>query len=193
LFIAEGPSLIRYLSAAGKQIFLDLKLHDIPNTVGSAVKSLGDLNVRMITVHALGGSKMLRAAVDAASALPAKPIVLGVTVLTSMDEADLREVQINISPDDQALHLASLAHAAGCGGMVASPREAASIRKLVGPDIAIVTPGVRPRGSEVGDQARVATPAEAIVAGASHIVVGRPITAAANPKKAAAAILSELA
>jgi orotidine-5'-phosphate decarboxylase len=193
LFIAEGPSLIRELVSSGKQIFLDLKLHDIPNTVASAVNALGDLNVRMLTVHTLGGTKMLRAASEAAAALPSRPIVLGVTVLTSMDDSALRELRINDAASDQVLHLAALAQSAGCGGVVASPREAAAIRNLAGPEMVIVTPGVRPIGAETGDQARVATPQDAIRSGATYIVVGRPITGAEDPRQAAESILAGLA
>jgi orotidine-5'-phosphate decarboxylase len=192
LFVAEGPALVRELAASGKQIFLDLKLHDIPNTVASAVRSLGDLNIRMLTVHAMGSGKMLHAAAEAAARLPATPIVLAVTVLTSMDEADLREIQIQVPVQQEVLHLASLAQAAGCGGIVASPHEAAIVRAAMGPTMAIVTPGVRPTGSAPGDQARLATPLQAISSGASHIVVGRPITEALNPARAAEAILAEL-
>jgi orotidine-5'-phosphate decarboxylase len=193
LFIAEGPALVREVAGSGKQVFLDLKLHDIPNTVASAVKSLGELNVRMLSVHTLGGSKMLHAAADAGAALPSKPIVLGVTVLTSMGEPDLRELCVSNNAAAQVLHLAGLAKSTGCGGVVASPHEARTIRELVGDTMAIVTPGVRPVGSATDDQARFATPAEAILAGASHIVVGRPITGAKDPRAAAEAILSELA
>jgi orotidine-5'-phosphate decarboxylase len=192
LFIAEGPALVRELVRGGKRVFLDLKLHDIPNTVSGAICSLADLNVSMVTVHTLGGSKMLSAAAEAAASLPAKPIVLGVTVLTSMTDSDLHGVQVRATAANQALHLAGLAKSAGCGGVVASPQEAQALRKLLGDEMAIVTPGIRPVGSDTGDQARVATPREAIDAGATHIVVGRPVTHAPDPAAAAAAILAEL-
>jgi orotidine-5'-phosphate decarboxylase len=193
LFVAAGPEFVRHLAASGKHVFLDLKLHDIPNTVASAIQALGDLDIRMITVHAMGGSKMLNAASQAAAQLPAKPIVLGVTVLTSMNQDDLNEIRIQSVIEQQVIALASMAAASGCGGIVASPQEAATVRATVGQQLAIVTPGVRPAGSDPGDQARMATPRQALAAGASHVVVGRPITAAPNPAQAAAAILAELA
>jgi orotidine-5'-phosphate decarboxylase len=192
LFTAEGPQVVRDLVASGRKVFLDLKYHDIPNTVGAAVREASALGVSMLTVHAAGGSKMLRAAVEAAASSPGKPLVLAVTVLTSISEEDLREVGVATSVLEQVQKMARLAQACGCGGVVSSPREARALRQLLGPGAAIVTPGVRPAGSEKGDQARVATPKEAIAAGASHVVVGRPITAAPDPAAAARAILEEM-
>jgi len=190
LFTAEGPSLVRDLVASGRRVFLDLKFHDIPNTVAGAVQSASELGVSMLTVHASGGSKMIKAAVEAAGS--SGPMVLAVTVLTSLTDADLTEIGITGHALDQVLLLAALARACGCGGIVASPNEAAEIRRELGTGFAIVTPGIRPTGSAGGDQARVATPAEAIRAGASHLVVGRPITAAADPAAAARAVLAEI-
>jgi orotidine-5'-phosphate decarboxylase len=192
LFTSEGPSLVRDLVSSGRKVFLDLKYHDIPNTVASAVRSAAELNVAMITVHASGGSKMLRAAAEAAAQSPAKPLMLAVTVLTSMADEDLHEIGIAGLAQDQVLKLAKLAEQSGIGGLVASPSELKALRKAIGQELKIVTPGVRPAGSDRGDQARVASPADAIANGADYIVVGRPITAAADPVTAAAAILAEM-
>ena len=193
LFVAEGPRAVRDLVSSGRKVFLDLKFHDIPNTVAGAVKAAADLGVSMLTVHASGGSNMLRAAVEAAAASQAKPLILAVTVLTSMGPEDLAEIGIAGRPLDQVLRLAALARAAGCGGVVASPEEVAELRRALGEGFAIVTPGVRPAGAAKGDQSRVATPAQAIKAGATYLVVGRPITAAPDPGKAAKDILAEIA
>src|SRR3954465_13619931 len=192
LFTSEGPDLVRNLVSSGRKVFLDLKYHDIPNTVASAVRCAAELNVAMLTVHASGGSKMLRAAADAAAQSAGKPLVLAVTVLTSMADEDLHEIGITGSAQDQVLKLAKLAQKAAVGGLVASPSELKALRHAIGQDMKIVTPGVRPVGSDKGDQARVATPADAIANGADYIVVGRPITAAADPAAAAKAILAEI-
>jgi len=192
LFTAEGPELVRDLVASGKKVFLDLKYHDIPNTVAAAVRSAAELRVSMLTVHASGGSKMLKAAAEAAAQSPAKPTVLAVTVLTSLPDADLQEIGVAGTVLSQVLRLGALARSAGCGGLVASAKEAAELRRELGEGFAIVTPGVRPAGSAVGDQARVVTPAGAIAAGANHIVVGRPIIEAADPARAAADIVAEM-
>ncbi len=192
LFTCEGPSLVRDLVSSGRKVFLDLKYHDIPNTVASAVRSAADLNVTMLTVHASGGSKMLRAAAEAAAQSASEPLVLAVTVLTSMDDEDLHEIGVAGSAQDQVVRLAKLAQKAGVGGLVTSPSELKALRQAIGQEMKIVTPGVRPVGSDKGDQARVATPAEAIANGADYIVVGRPITAAPNPAAAAKAILAEI-
>jgi orotidine-5'-phosphate decarboxylase len=192
LFTAEGPELVRDLVASGKKVFLDLKYHDIPNTVAAAVRSAAELRVSMLTVHASGGSKMLKAAAEAAAQSPAKPTVLAVTVLTSLSDADLQEIGVAGTVLSQVLRLGALARSAGCGGLVASAKEAAELRRELGEGFAIVTPGVRPAGSAVGDQARVVTPAGAIAAGANHIVVGRPIIEAADPARAAADIVAEM-
>jgi len=191
LYTAEGPQVVRDLVAAGRRVFLDLKYHDIPNTVAAAVAEAARLGVSMLTVHAAGGGKMLRAAAAAASAQPGL-IVLGVTVLTSLTDHDLYQLGVVDEVEDQVLRLAALALANGCSGVVAAAREASLLRTKLPGDFAIVTPGVRPAGSAAGDQARVVTPAEAIAAGATHIVVGRPITEARDPGAEARAILAEI-
>ncbi len=191
LYTAEGPQIVRDLVSSGRQVFLDLKYHDIPNTVGAAVAEAAKLGATMLTVHAAGGEKMLRAAVDAARARPGL-MVLAVTVLTSMDADDLETIGIQGTVAESVVRLATVALANGCQGIVTSAREASNLRAALGNDFAVVTPGVRPGGSSVGDQKRVVTPAEAIAAGASHIVVGRPITEAADPAAAARAILSQI-
>jgi orotidine-5'-phosphate decarboxylase len=190
LFTAEGPQVVRDLVASGRKVFLDLKFHDIPNTVAGAVKSAVGLGVSMLTVHASGGSKMLRAGAEAAGA--GGPIVLAVTVLTSLNDEDLQELGMPVGVADQVLRLAGIARNAGCTGLVASAHEAARIRRSLGEGFPIVTPGVRFAGGDVGDQARVVTPAEAIRAGASHLVMGRPITGDKNPKEAAERALREM-
>ena len=192
LYTAEGPQVMRDLVASGRRVFLDLKYHDIPNTVASAVHEAARLGVSMLTVHASGGGKMLHAAVDAARAVNPALIVLGVTVLTSMGEEDLGKIGVQGSVQDEVLLLARLALDNGCQGIVSSARETAVLRKELGRNFAIVTPGVRMAGSGHGDQVRVVTPAEAIAAGASHIVVGRPITEAADPAAEARAILAQI-
>src|SRR5579862_8214620 len=191
LYTAVGPQIVRDLVASGRRVFLDLKYHDIPNTVGAAVAEAEKLGVSMLTVHASGSGKMLRAAVDAATANP-NLMVLAVTVLTSLDANDLEKIGIRGSVEDSVVRLATLALANGCQGIVSSAREASTLRAELGNDFAIVTPGVRPAGTSVGDQVRVVTPAEAIAAGASHIVVGRPITEAADPAAEARAILGQI-
>jgi orotidine-5'-phosphate decarboxylase len=192
LYTAEGPQMVRDLVASGRKIFLDLKYHDIPNTVAAAVREAAQLGVSMLTVHASGGTKMLHAAVEAAHEKGSGPQIVAVTVLTSMDDQDLNETGVQGPVEDQVVRLASLALDAGCAGVVSSPREVKTLRAKLGSDFLLVTPGVRPAGAAHGDQARVATPAEAIAAGATHIVVGRPITSAANPAAEAAKILQEL-
>ena len=192
LYTAEGPQLVRDLVASGRRVFLDLKYHDIPTTVAAAVHEAANLGVSMLTVHASGSGKMLHAAVHAAHLVNPVLIVLGVTVLTSMDENDLEKIGIRETVQDEVVRLASLALDAGCQGIVASAREASRLRAELGHNFAIVTPGVRPEGSGHADQVRVVTPAEAIAAGASHIVVGRPITEAADPAAAARAILAQI-
>jgi len=189
LFTAEGPALVRDLTGSGRKVFLDLKLHDIPNTVGRAVKSAAGLGVRMLTVHAGGGTDVLRAAVEAAGSHLA---ILAVTILTSLNDDDIHETGIPASVPDQVLRLASMAQKTGCAGVVTSPRETVSVRKVLGESLLIVNPGIRPAGVGKDDQARTATPAEAIRAGASHIVVGRPITKAQDPAKAAREIVLEM-
>ena len=192
LYTAEGPGVVRELVASGRRVFLDLKYHDIPTTVGSAVREAAQLRVSMLTVHAAGGGAMLRAAVQAAADQPASPLVLAVTVLTSLDDGDLNKLGVRGNVEGQVLRLAALALSNGCKGIVASAREASALREELGQDFVIVTPGVRPAGSGRGDQARVATPSEAIAAGATYIVVGRPITETPDPGAEARAILGQI-
>jgi orotidine-5'-phosphate decarboxylase len=200
LYTAEGPQIVRELVAAGKRVFLDLKYHDIPNTVAAAVHEAAQLGVSMLTVHASGGKKMLQAAAEAALSsagqvgadAPARPQILAVTILTSMDNDDLNETGVPGPLTDQVLHLASMALHAGCDGVVCSAHEVRNLRAKLGSDFLAVTPGVRPAGAAHGDQARVVTPAEAIAAGATHLVVGRPITAAADPTAAVQSVLQDM-
>jgi orotidine-5'-phosphate decarboxylase len=192
LFTAEGPQVVRDLEASGRKVFLDLKFHDIPNTVASAVAEAAKLRVSMLTIHASGGGNMLRAAVEAANTAERPPLIMAVTVLTSMEDSELPGVGVRGTIVDQVLRLATLALTNGCDGIVTSAHEARELRGELGDDFAIVTPGVRPAGSAKGDQARVVTPAEAISAGATHIVVGRPITAAPDPAAVAKEILRQI-
>ena len=193
LFIAAGPAVIEPLLARGHSVFLDLKLHDIPNTVAGAVRSAAGLGVRMVTLHAGGGPAMLTAARAALDGVADAPELLAVTVLTSMDAAQVNAVGLDRSPAEQVELLARMGLDAGIRGFVCSPQEVATLRALTGPEGVLVIPGIRPAGAQVGDQKRVATPASALRDGASYLVVGRPITAAPNPAEAAQAILKEMA
>jgi orotidine-5'-phosphate decarboxylase len=199
LFTAEGPSVVRALAERGDKVFLDLKFHDIPNTVAGAVKSAVATGAWMVNVHCAGGRAMMKAAADAAAEAAAqsgrpKPLVIGVTVLTSMDEAALAEVGTSRGVMDQVLHLARLAQEAGLDGVVASPLETSRIRAQAGADFCIVTPGIRAAAAQgTDDQARTLSPAEAVQAGATYLVVGRPITGAPDPRAAAEAISAEIA
>lgn len=193
LFVAEGPDIVRRVRDTGAAVFLDLKFHDIPNTVAKAVASAARLNVQMLTVHASGGTEMLRAAQAAADDAENTPLILGVTVLTSMNEADLTEIGIQKNPAQQVQHLATLATAAGLKGLVCSPKEITPLRAILSPETQLITPGIRPAGTDTGDQKRVLTPSQAIEAGASWLVIGRPICAAENPRAATEAILDSLA
>jgi orotidine-5'-phosphate decarboxylase len=181
-FVANGPSIVREVVGRGEKVFLDLKLHDIPNTAKHAVAEAAKLGASMLTVHAAGGEAMLRACAEAA---PPELLILGVTVLTSLDEAELARIGLAGTPVENAVRLAMLAQRAGLRGVVASPLEIQAIRAACGEDLVIVTPGIRPEGSDAGDQRRTLTPAEAIAAGASYIVVGRPIVSARDRRAAA--------
>src|SRR5271165_6049324 len=192
LYTAEGPRVVRDLVGSGRRVFLDLKYHDIPNTVAAAVREAAKLGVSMLTVHASGGGKMLRAAVESAHAIKPELLVLAVTVLTSLDDVELGKIGLRGGVLEQVLRLSALALSNGCKGVVASAQEAAALREEFGRDLVIVTPGVRLAGTGHGDQARVVTPAEAVAAGASHIVVGRPITEASDPGAEARAILGQI-
>jgi len=231
LFTAEGPVPVRYLVTTGQRVFLDLKFHDIPNTVRAAVREAAELGVSMVNVHASGGRKMMEAALEGArsalyqsvqssalqpgsrgvqgSALQpasrgvqgsagivvgdeARPRVLAVTILTSLESQDLEELGISGAPVEAVVRLARLAQSAGLDGVVASPREISAIRQACGPGFLIVTPGIRPASAATNDQARIATPARAIAAGADYLVVGRPITGAPDPVAAADAIVAEM-
>lgn len=189
LFTAEGPNIVRELVASGRKVFLDLKLHDIPNTVTKAVQAATELGATMLTVHGSGGAGMMRAAVEAASRRLA---ILAVTVLTSLSDEDLQEIGVSSDALDQTLRIASLAQSCGCDGVVSSASEVEALRKMLAEGFSIVVPGVRPAGADRHDQERVATPAQAIFAGASHLVVGRPVTGAANPSDAVRAIVEEM-
>jgi orotidine-5'-phosphate decarboxylase len=192
LFTAAGPAVLEPLVKRGHSIFLDLKLHDIPNTVAGAVRSAAALGVKMITLHAAGGPAMLSAARAALDGLADPPQLLAVTVLTSMDQAQANAIGLDRSPAEQVELLARMGLEAGIRGFVCSPREVGSLRALTGPEGVLVTPGIRPAGSEIADQKRIATPAEALRQGASYLVVGRPITQAPDPAEAAEAILKEM-
>jgi orotidine-5'-phosphate decarboxylase len=192
-FSANGPEGVRAVIATGVPVFLDLKLHDIPNTVVGALKALAPLSPAIINVHASGGAAMMKAAAAALGAGPARPKLIAVTVLTSLEAADLAAMGISGSPIDQVTRLARLVKESGLDGVVCSPQEVQAVRAACGPGFLIVTPGVRPAGSALGDQRRVMTPAEALDAGADLLVIGRPITAARDPAAAARGIAAELA
>jgi orotidine-5'-phosphate decarboxylase len=193
LFVAAGPAVVEPLIARGHSVFLDLKFNDIPNTVAGAVRSAAALGVRMITLHAAGGPAMLAAARAALEGIANPPELLAVTVLTSMDPAQLKGIGIARSAAKQVELLAQMGLSAGMRGFVCSPQEVAALRALTGPEGVLVIPGIRPAGAATGDQKRIATPAEALRLGASYLVVGRPITQAPDPAEAAEAILKEMA
>ena len=189
-FTATGPELVREIVGRGEKVFLDLKFHDIPNTVAGAVASASRLGVSLVDVHGLGGRAMMEAAVGALPAMGTR--LLAITILTSHDEETLGEIGVNGSMAESVRRLAQLARDAGADGVVASPHEVALVREACGSDFLIVTPGIRPAGVALGDQARAATPAAALAAGADYLVVGRPITGAADPAAAADAIVREM-
>jgi orotidine-5'-phosphate decarboxylase len=191
LYLSAGNQIVHALKGRGCSVFLDLKLHDIPNTVAGAVRSAASAGADMLTLHASGGPAMLAAAAEAAAKLESAPKLLAVSVLTSIDAAQLQSIGVSSSPAEQVLRLAGLASEAGISGLVASSEEVASLRASF-PNFTLVIPGIRPAGSSVGDQKRVATPEAAIRAGADYLVIGRPITQAADPVAAVRAILSEI-
>ena len=192
LYYAAGNDIIRQLRDRGFDVFLDLKLHDIPNTVAGAVRSATKAGASLLTIHASGGPAMMTAAAEAAKA-PGSPRLLAVTVLTSMDDAQLAATGITASPAEQVLKLAKLARQSGIDGFVCSAEEVAAVRAATGPQTLLVIPGIRPAGAAIDDQKRIATPAQAIAQGASMLVVGRPITQAKDPAAAAEDILNEIA
>lgn len=193
LFISAGPAIVEKLANQGHSVFLDLKLHDIPNTAAAAVRSAASLGASLLTIHAAGGPAMLQAAQEAAAGLASAPQLLAVTVLTSMDQAQLTATGVAAAPAQQVALLARLGLEAGIRGFVCSPQEVAAMRALTGLEGVLVTPGIRPSGADKGDQQRIATPTFALNEGASYLVVGRPITQADDPALAAEAILFEIA
>ena len=193
LFSAEGPDVVRTVTGLGKKVFLDLKLHDIPRTVERAVKSAANLGVDLMTIHSVGGKAMISAAANAAAEFGANaPKILAVTVLTSLDQSDLNDIGVERTPAEQVAQMGKLALSSGANGIVCSPKEVKAMREILGPAALLVTPGVRPQGSDVGDQKRIATPGDAVRDGSTHLVVGRPILQAADPVAAAIAIRAEM-
>ncbi len=192
LFTRAGPELVRRLVERGFDVFLDLKFHDIPNTVGNACRAAADLGVWMMNVHAGGGDAMMRAAVQSLKQEGSPALLVAVTVLTSLDAADLAALGISETPGEHALRLARLAHECGLRGVVCSPHELRGLRRELPPDFLAVTPGIRPAGNEHADQKRVMAPTEALRLGADYLVIGRPITAAPDPMAALAAITAGL-
>ncbi len=198
LFTAAGPNIVRQVVGQGEKVFLDLKFHDIPNTVAAAGIAAARLGVSIFNVHALGGSAMMRATVDAINDAAErenfiKPLILAVTILTSHDQVSLHEIGLERSIQEQVVRLATLAAAAGIHGVVASPQEILPLRQTIdNPNFVILTPGVRPAGAALNDQKRVMTPGAAVLAGADYLVIGRPITSAENPAAAAQKIREEI-
>ncbi|RUM93326.1 MAG: orotidine-5'-phosphate decarboxylase [Thiomicrospira sp.] len=181
LFALGGPQLVEKLIAQGFDVFLDLKYHDIPNTVAMACRAAAEMGVWMVNVHSLGGRKMMEAAKEAILSASHQPLLIGVTILTSMETEDLAEVGLTGTPKENVLRLAKLAHSSGLDGVVSSAQEASELRKEIGQDFCLVTPGIRPANADINDQKRIMTPADAISAGSSYLVVGRPITQAKDP------------
>lgn len=192
MFTRSGPQLVENLVTKGFDVFLDLKFHDIPNTVAGACRSAAELGVWMINVHTLGGRKMMEAARDAVEKSATKPLLIGVTILTSMGQDDIAEVGLAGSPADNVRRLASLAQDSGLDGVVCSPKEVAMLRENIGREFSLVTPGIRPAWSEKGDQTRITSPADAVRLGSDYLVIGRPITGAEDPLKALDMIEKEL-
>jgi len=193
LFVAAGPGIVESLVAEGRSVFLDLKFLDIPNTVAGAVRSAAKLGAKLMTIHAAGGPAVLSAAHAALEGVADPPQLLAVTVLTSMDTAQLKAAGVGRTPAKQADLLTKMGLAAGINGFVCSPEEVEALRALTGPEGVLVVPGIRPAGADAGDQKRLATPADTLRLGASYLVVGRPITQAVDPAAAAEAILREMA
>jgi orotidine-5'-phosphate decarboxylase len=194
LFTAAGPQIVRDIIALDSKVFLDLKFHDIPHQVAGAARSAAELGVSLFTIHASGGSEMMQRAVEAVAEVGNQTAVLAISVLTSIDANILAQIGVNSTPSESVLRLVKLAEASGVDGVVASPQEIETIRKTIpNPNFLVVTPGIRPAHNESGDQKRVATPATAISAGASYLVVGRPITGAPDPTAAAQQIIAEMA
>ncbi len=191
LFVRCGPDLVKELIDKGFDVFLDLKFHDIPNTVAAACQAAAELGVWMVNVHASGGRKMMQAAREAIADSSHQPLLIGVTVLTSLSREDIAEIGLDIEPQQQVLRLAKLAKDSGLDGVVCSPLEAALLKQQVAEDFCLVTPGVRPAGSDIGDQQRIMTPAKALQAGSDYLVIGRPITASSDPLKSLQAIITE--
>ncbi len=191
LFVRCGPDLVKELIDKGFDVFLDLKFHDIPNTVAAACQAAAELGVWMVNVHASGGRKMMQAAREAIADSSHQPLLIGVTVLTSLSREDIAEIGLDIEPQEQVLRLAKLAKDSGLDGVVCSPLEAALLKQQVAEDFCLVTPGVRPAGSHIGDQQRIMTPAKALQAGSDYLVIGRPITASSDPLKSLQAIIAE--
>jgi len=191
-FTSHGPEGVKQISALGLPVFLDLKFHDIPATVGAAVKAAAPLQPFMLNVHAMGGEAMMKAAIEAAGDSPGRPLVIAVTVLTSMGDDDLAAVGVPGTAEEQVLRLAALAKQCGLDGVVCSALEIKALRAKLGPDFKLVVPGIRPEWAAKGDQKRITTPAEAVVLGADYLVIGRPITAAPDPVAAAKRIADEL-
>jgi len=189
---ACGPEGVRKIIALGLPVFIDVKLHDIPNTVAAAIRSLSPLAPAFINVHASGGSAMMQAAAKAAGEFMPRPKLLAVTVLTSLEAADLETLGVSCTPIEQVLRLARLAQDAGLDGVVCSPQEVSEVRSACGPDFLIITPGIRPAGATLGDQRRVMAPVDALAAGANFLVIGRPITAEADPAAVAKTIIEDL-
>ncbi len=192
LFTRAGPSVVEALRAKGFEVFLDLKFHDIPNTVAAACDAAADLGVWMLNLHASGGRRMMTSARERLERRLSRPLLVAVTILTSLEGEDLAEVGFQGTPEENVSRLAALAHDCGLDGVVCSPREAARLRHERGKDFLLVTPGVRPAGAGLGDQKRVMGPSEALAAGATHLVIGRPVTAAADPVAALQSILDSL-
>lgn len=192
LFTRGGPQLVEQLVSRGYAVFLDLKFHDIPNTVAAACRAAADLGVWMVNVHAQGGRHMMEAAAEALQQSTQPPLLIGVTILTSMGEEDIREVGLAGSPADNVQRLALLAKESGLDGVVCSPQEVTMLRQTIGDDFSLVTPGIRPAWAAKGDQTRITTPAEAMASGSSYLVIGRPITAADDPLEALSRIENEL-